>query len=152
MTRDHDSSRIRELMMAELDDEITDDERRRLQEHLHEDPEAAREWERLHQVKEVTTTMTPRQPSDEVWQTYWHSVYSRLERGVGWILFSVGIIVLAGYGIITALEAMFRDTTVPTVVRVAVLLSTLGLAILMISVVREKVFVNRNDSYKDVTR
>ena len=96
--------------------------------------------------------MALRSPPEEVWETYWTSVYHRFERGVGWVLLSLGVIVSLSYGLWQLAKELMADATIPTFIKGAVLAMIVGGAILFVSVVREKWFVNRSDPYKDVQR
>ena len=143
-----DRERARALMMAALDDEISDSERDELKGLIRGAPDLDVEWRRLSRVKEVTSGMTLQSLPEEVWDRYWASVYARAERGLAWILVSVGTIVLAAYAIWQAVAAFFADTSEPLFVRVAVAAVALGGAILVLSVVREKFWVGRQDPYQ----
>ena len=96
--------------------------------------------------------MKLQQPPDEVWKDYWGSVYVRLERGVGWILLSVGAIVLISYGAWMGAQEIIADTEMPLYLKLAILATTVGIVVLLVSVIREKLFVGRRERYKDVER
>jgi hypothetical protein len=147
-----DGERARRLMMAALDGELSGAEHDELRELLAADAGLRREFERLQRVKEVTSTMEMRQPPEEVWDPYWTSVYNKAERGVGWILVSIGAIILAGYGLWHAAEAIVADTNLPGFVKIALFGLFLGVAVLLVSVVREKLFTSRHDRYREVKR
>jgi ferric-dicitrate binding protein FerR (iron transport regulator) len=147
-----DAERVHQLMMGALDGELDRSEQAELDGLLAATPALQAEWQRLKQVKEVTSTMALRTPPKEVWETYWTSVYSRLERGVGWILASVGAIVLLAYGLWTAAQDLMADASIPGFIKAAVFATLLGTAIVLVSVAREKWFVYRSDPYKDVQR
>jgi hypothetical protein len=138
--------------MSALDGELTARERRELEGLLNADSSLRDEWNRLTRVKEVTQSMSLRKPPDEVWEDYWASVYSRLERGIGWILVSIGLIVLVSYGAWRGVEELIADAGLPWFLKGAILATTVGLAVLFVSVVREKLFVRSRDPYKDVQR
>lgn len=144
--------RARRLIMASVDGELASGERAELERLLDERPNLRAEWARLQRVKEVTDAMALRPAPEEVWSDYWASVYSRLERGIGWILFSLGAIVLLSYGAWTGVRQLIADTTVPWFVKASLLALTVGVVVLLVSVVREKVFVGRRQRYKDVER
>lgn len=144
--------RVRQLMMGALDGELDPAEQAELDRRLAAEPALAAEWRRLKQVKEVTSTMALRTPPAEVWETYWASVYHRFERGVGWILASLGAIVLLTYGLWTAAQDLMADPSIPGFVKAAVFATLLGTMIVLVSVAREKWFVYRSDPYKDVQR
>ncbi|MCZ6918769.1 MAG: hypothetical protein O7I93_18485 [Gemmatimonadetes bacterium] len=150
--RNRDAERGHQLMMGALDGELDAAEQAELDGLLAADPALQTEWERLKRVKEVTGTMALRSPPDEVWESYWTSVYHRVERGMGWILASVGAIVLLAYGLWTAAQKLMADASIPTFIKAAVFMALLGTAIILVSVAREKWFVYRSDPYKDVQR
>ena len=142
----------RKLLMGALDDELRDDERAELERRLADDPALRKEWERLQQVKAVTGSLTLRSPPDETWERYWQSVYYRMERGVGWIFFSLGLIVVVAWSGSRVLADVLRDPEIPLLVRGSVVTAVVGGAVLIVSVAREKWFAFRADPYKDVQR
>ncbi len=144
--------RARRLIMASIDGELAGDERGELERLLDAHPAMRAEWARLQRVKEVTESMALRPAPEEVWRDYWTSVYSRLERGIGWILFSLGAIVLLSYGAWSGVKEVIADATMPWFVKVSLLALTVGTVVLLVSVVREKLFVGRRERYKDVER
>lgn len=143
--------RIRQLMMAALDGEIDADDRRALDEGLTRDPDARAEWDRLRRVKEMTRHMTLRNPPDEIWGQYWTSVYRRIERGVSWVLISIGAIVLLSYGGWRAIGGLVA-ADLPWFLKGAVVALLVGLVVLLVSVAREKLFAHRRNPYKDVSK
>lgn len=153
MTHDPlDRERAQALMMAALDGEITPDGQRELDGLLTTFPELGAEWRRLLRVKEVTDAMTLHDVPQEVWDRYWTSVYRRTERGLAWMLISAGAIVLAAYWLWHVAGALLADTSLPTGIRFAVVAVGLGAVILLVSVVRERLFMHRRDPYKEIVR
>lgn len=144
--------RVRHLMMAEVDEEISGEGRRELELALEANPDLREELERFHRLKEVTDTMTPLKPPEETWDTYWEDVYRRLERGIGWVLVSLGTIAAGTWALWNAVSELIRDTTMPGYVRWGLLALIAGFVILLVSVVRERLFTRKDDPYKDVVR
>ena len=144
--------RARRLMMGALDHELSRQEQGELSELLTSDAVLDAEWKQLQRVKEVTQGMALQRPPHEVWDGYWVGVYRRLERGIGWILLSIGAIVLVSWGAWEGVQELLRDVETPTMVKVGILAVIVGIVVLFISVVREKLIVRRNDPYKDVIR
>jgi len=147
-----DREKLRALMMAALDGEISAAETEVLERGLAADEELFREWKGLRRVKEVTADMGFRKPPEEVWGRYWTSVYNRTERGLGWILASLGAIVLVGYAAWEIVGRLLADTDLPWIIKLAVFAVALGSIILLISVAREKFFTWRRDPYKEIER
>lgn len=148
----NDRDRALELMMAALDDEIDAAGREELEARLRSDADLRSEWERLRRVKEVTTNMALRKPPEEVWDRYWVSVYNRIERGIGWVLASLGATILVSFGLWKFVEALFKDNEMPGFIRVSILVLIVGLVVLAVSVIREKFFTGRRDAYKEIER
>jgi len=139
-------------MMAALDGEIGPSERDELDRALAADEDLRREWERLGRVKEVTSEMRYRKPPDEVWDRYFERVYNRTERAIGWILLSGGVLVLAAWGVWHAVRALLADTDMPPLLKGAVFAAVCGALVLIVSVVRERLFVRKSDPYGKVQR
>jgi ferric-dicitrate binding protein FerR (iron transport regulator) len=152
MQNDHTSERVRSLMMAVLDNECSPAERRELEEALQQNSGLQREWRELQRVKEVASMINVRKPPDEVWDNYWAQVYARNERKVAWLLVSVGAIVLLSWGLWQSLRYLLANANLPDVIKIAIGVLAVGIVILVVSVVREKLFVNKHDPYKDIQR
>ncbi len=148
-----DRERIQALMMAVLDDECTEAERRQLHDLIAGHPELAVEWHRLRRLKEVTMTMGLRPPPEEIWDRYRESTLQRVERGIAWALVAAGGAVLAGWASWQWLTHWLADANVPLLVRVAGVALAAGLALLLISAARERWFLHRRDPYsREVVR
>jgi hypothetical protein len=148
-----DRERARTLMMAALDDEISDADRAELKTLIAAAPDLDAEWRRLARVKEATSGLTLQPLPEELWDRYWASVYARVERGLAWILVSAGAIILTGYAVWQAVSAVFADTSEPLFVRVAIAAVAVGGTMLLLSVVREKFWLTKRDPYqKEITR
>lgn len=144
--------RARHLMMAALDSELSTEERRELDGYLATDERLNSEWKQMARVKEVTETMGYRELPEEIWDGYWEGVYSRLERGLGWILVSLGGIVLIGYAAWQWIETVLAESGLPNYVKLALFVAVLGGIILLFSVAREKWFTRKSDPYKEIQR
>jgi len=96
--------------------------------------------------------MNKKIPQPEAGDQYWQKVYNRIERGLGWIIFSVGVIILVTYGLFKAIEAIFADTQIVGIVKWGILVLIAGIVILLVSVLREKLFVRKSDPFKEVQR
>ena len=144
--------RLRLMMTAALDGELGTRESEELEARRAADPELEAEWRRLNNLKELTEMSMISNPPEEQWGSYWQSVYNRIERGLGWMLVSLGATVLVTFGLWQALSEVLADTGVPGFVKLAILALGAGSVMLLISVLREKFFVRRHDPYKEVER
>ena len=142
----------KDLMMGYLDNELSDEARRRFEEHVAGCPECARELKEFKRLKAITDEVTLVEPEDRIWQDYWSGIYNRIERSVGWIIFSVAAILLTIYGGFRAIDAILKDPKVELLFKAGLLVLLVGLAILFVSVLRERIYFWKRDRYKDVRR
>ena len=142
----------KDLMMGYVDNELEEEQKQAFEAHLATCPECASELEEFRKLKQITDGVSLAEPEERIWQQYWGSIYNRIERGVGLILFSVAAILLVIYGGFKAIEEIIRDPTVGIILKVALLTVIAGLAILFVSVLRERLYFWKKDRYKDVRR
>jgi len=144
--------RTGELLMRALDQELEPAERAEFERLISEDPVLREEWSRLSRLKEVTANMKIRNPPEDLWDSYWTSVYSRFERGIAWILVSVGAIVLGSWGAWQGVQDLMGDADLPGIVKWSILGLVVGLVMLLVSVLRYRILVYRTDPYKEIER
>jgi predicted anti-sigma-YlaC factor YlaD len=142
----------KDLMMGYLDEELSSEQTHRFEEHLATCKQCSSQLQEFRQLKAITDQMTLIEPEDRLWQQYWDGIYNRIERGIGWIIFSVAAILLTIYGGFKAIEALITDPTVGLLLKIAMLALLVGLAILFVSVLRERIFFWSKDRYRNVRR
>jgi predicted anti-sigma-YlaC factor YlaD len=142
----------KDMMMGYLDNELNDEQKHRFEEHLTGCPECTKELKEFRKLKAITDEVTLVEPEDKLWQDYWGGIYNRTERSLGWIIFSIAAILLIIYGGFRAIEEILEDPTVELIFKVGLLTLLIGLAILFVSVLRERIFFWKRDRYKDVRR
>lgn len=138
--------------MKSVDEELSPKEQAEFDSFVNKYPECQKEWQKHKKLKEVTKTMKFKSPPAEVWDNYWVNVYNRIERGFAWIIFSIGSIILLTYGGFKAVETIIADPQLEGIVKVGILFAIGGLAMLLVSIVREKLFTRKSDPYKEVQR
>jgi len=142
----------KDLMMAYLDDELNEEQRRAFEEHLASCPDCAKDMEEFKRLKQMTDCVAFVEPEDRVWNEYWNHVYNRIERGTGWILFSLAAMALLIYGGFLLIETIVEDPAVGVLLKIGLLALLAGLAILFVSVLRERIYFWSRDRYRDVRR
>jgi anti-sigma factor RsiW len=148
---EHD--RFKALLMGRLDGELGPEQERELDEHLRTCAECRAELEGFRRMNEMAGRMRFSEPQDEVWDAYWRGIYNRLERGAAWILVSLGAILLLGFGAFKLVETLLTDPAVELVVKIGLGALLLGVVVLVVSLVRERVFGLKHDRYsKEVKR
>ena len=142
----------KDLMMGYLDNELSDEQKRQFEEHLAGCSECKDELEEFRKLKAITDEVTLVEPEDRIWQDYWDGIYNRIERSIGWIVFSVAAILLIIYAGFKAIEEMIKDPDIEAILKVGLLALIVGLAILFVSVLRERLYFWQRDRYKNVRR
>jgi predicted anti-sigma-YlaC factor YlaD len=140
------------LLMGYLDAELTEIEVLRMEQHLEQCPECRRELGEFRKLKEVTQNMRVVTPDARSWEEYWSHVYNRLERRIGWILMSLGAILVASYGVYSLVARFLLRSDIPLVVRLGIVALVAGFCTLLISVLRERIFMARMDKYERIKR
>jgi len=136
-----------ERISGHLDGELSEHEARRFEEHLAVCRDCRDEWERLRNLKEDMAMLKFREPSDAELERYWRNVYNRLERGTGWILFSLGAIITLSYGSIKMFEVILDNADLPWVMKLGIVSLAVGAVVLFVSVVRERLMLRKGDKY-----
>ena len=139
-------------MMGRLDGELSADEESELDGLIAANDELRSEMSSMERIKTVTGAVTLRTPSDQIWEDYMNSVYQKIERGVGWILLSLGAIVILSYGLWNGVSKLIADTIMPWYLKAALLAVLVGGAVITVSVAREKLFMRTKDPYREVER
>lgn len=133
----------RALISGYLDGELTPEERTRVEQLRDQDPAFREEFERMKQLVTATSELRFEEPPEEVWDTFLEGVYNRIERRTGWIVFLVGVIALTAWGIYWFCVAEWGSPLVKGLIAVPLI----GLVVLFISVLRQRLFVARTDRY-----
>ena len=140
------------LLMGYLDGELSAEEKDRLEGHLKGCESCQEELSDFRKLIAITNEVGLLEPEDKLWEKYWGGIYNRIERGIGWILFGVAAIALLIYGGFRMVEAIVTDPAISVLLKVGICVMIIGLAVLFVSVVRERLFFWSNDRYKDVRR
>jgi len=142
----------KDLLMGYIDNELSDEQRNRFEEHLAGCPECAGELKEFQKLKAITDEVTLVEPEDRIWQDYWNGIYNRIERSVGWLIFSIAAILLTIYGGFKLIEKIVTDATVGMLLKLGLLALIVGLAILFVSALRERMYFWSKDRYRNVRR
>lgn len=129
--------------MRYLDGEMSDAERRRFDAHLRSCESCRNLCRDFSRLKEVTDTMKIADLPRTVWDGYWDRIHNRIERRIAWFVFIVGLIMLNGYWIYQAVT----DPGLRSFLGLALVFTIGGFAVLFLSVLREKLTVNKSDPY-----
>lgn len=140
------------LLMEYLDGELDREDATTVERHLATCSDCRREWDSMQKMKAITSKMQFTQPEEEVWKMYWDQVYNRLERGLGWIFVSIGAIILLGFGAFHFFQDFLINPEEPLVIKIGVSTAVLGVIILFVSVLRERLFIRKTDKYREIEK
>ncbi len=141
-----------DLMMAYLDNELDDPQKQVFENHIAQCQACTNELKEFQRLKQMTDDLSLVEPEERIWQQYWDRVYNRVERGIGWILFSVAGVLLIIYGGVWSIRHLITDPTVHLFVKIALLTLIAGLAVLFVSIFRERLYFWNKDRYRNVRR
>ena len=147
-----DHQKIKQLISSYHDKELDEEKRKQVEEHLKECPECRKEFEEMGKFEEVMNKMELKKPPREVWQIYWASIYNRLERRIGWILLSIGGMILIFFGGYKMVEGIIQDPSTSLLLKIGILTLMAGVVVLLFSLIREQFFVRKRERYKEVEK
>ena len=137
------------LLAGYLDGEIPSSDREEVEAHLEGCAECRGELDEMRVLVDVTTQLQVAQPEEEVWDSFLDGVYNRVERKSGWLLLILGVLILSAMGLFYYVVQPWTSVTA----KMAFGLPFVGLAILFISVLRERLSIRGTDRYsRDVHR
>lgn len=132
------------LISGYLDGELEAEEREKVEGLMESSPAFRREYESMKRLFVGTASaFRIEEPSEETWDTFLDSVYNRLERQSGWIVLILGAVTLAAYGVV--LYWVMPWASLP--LKVLLALPAVGLVLLFISVLRQRLRVAKTDRY-----
>lgn len=147
-----DKERFQYLLMKAVDKMLNHEEQTEFWHFVDTNAECKSEWEEFTKLNKLTGGIQMKLPEQEKWDQYWSNIFNRLERRIGWILFSIGLIILIATGGYYAIEGFLTNPDIPITEKIGLSAFFLGSAVLIISVLREKLTLRKTDKYKDIIR
>ena len=139
-------------VMALIDNELTGKEKKAVEKHLQECTKCQHDYKLLLKTKEITREMKLKKLPEMYWEEYWQHIYNRIERGISWILISIGAIIVISFAAWQMVSELIADQKLNPFFKVGIIILVAGLVILFISIVREKLMIRRVDKYKEIER
>lgn len=130
------------LISGYLDGELDPAARARVEARLTEDRHFREEFERMKRLVAAADDAAVPLPEDAAWDGFLDGVYNRVERRTGWVLVVTGLAALAIYGLFLVLAVPGNP-----LVKLAVSVPVLGLVVLFISVLRQRLQAAKTDRY-----
>ncbi len=139
---------IEVLLSGYIDSELTQQQQQRVCIHVEQCAQCSTLLQELKGNQERTRQLTYQQPSDGEWQRMERHLFQKISRGLGWLILLV-------WSAVTAVYAAFQLATSPTeplFEKILVFSLFLGVALLFLSVLSERVRDSRTDPYKGVRK
>ena len=138
------------LISGMLDGELNAEQQDDLDKHLETCTDCQREVGGMRLLFSGTTeAFGGEEPPQELWDTFLDNVYNRMERKTGWTLLIVGVLCLTIFGTYTFIAEPWGSALVKTLVATPVV----GLGVLFVSVLRQRVENIKTDRYtKEIHR
>jgi len=140
------------LLSGYIDGELSPEEKLEFEEYMATNPDLQKELKAFNKLREVTGAMKYADIPEAVWEGYWAGLYRRMERGIGWILVSISAILFLIFGCYYLTCDFFLDPEPSIFMKIAVGAGFVGFIILLVSVIRERIFACRRDRYDEVKR
>jgi len=139
---------IRALLMGLMDGELTTEETHQVQQRLIRDKALRDEYEALCSVCGKLQDLSFQEPEDKVLLQLWKSPYSHFASRAGWLL------VIGGYAALMIAWAylFFFTSTEGWQVKIPIAAVTIGLLILLVQKIRERIHTLKVDPYREVER
>jgi len=143
-----DTERIRQLMMAAIDDEISESENRELDAALASEPALRMEMRRMADLQKQISGIVLKDPADDVLSELDATLTKRAGLPLGWVMLLVGVLIV----FVWSAMSWLRDPSLPAVLRWGGVLAFAGLLLLLCVKLRERCIERRVDPYRDVIR
>ena len=139
---------IRETLSAYLDGELTQQERQKVTVHLRDCDACRRVHEDFARMRDDIKHLVFPEPTDDEWRNVMGGFAFKTTRGLAWLLWVGGAVVLVAYG----LYELIRDPSINVIEHVGILALILGSVLLFVTVLIERIGSYKADRYKDVEK
>jgi len=143
---------IREKLPLFAGHELPAPEHTEIAAHLQSCESCRRELDEIRKLDGLLSGLRLPEPPDELFESYWDGIYNNLERRFGWILLSLGAIVLVYMGLLALIRDVLANPGVAFVIKAAMVCLVGGIAVLAVSVVREQLFYRKRERYREVRK
>ena len=129
-----------------LDGELSEERRHQIDSHLLSCRSCQQVLEQLSTLRKETEAMNYLEPSGQEWRRMEKSIFASISRGLGWIVLAVWSVVTCFYGC----YEYFSSPTEPLFQKILMFAFFLGLGLLFLSVLSERIRDSRTDRYKGI--
>ena len=141
-----DCQQINEMISGYLDGELSQGDRQRVELHVESCPRCRTTYEELAELRQAVGQLSFGEMSSAEWSKMMNDLTVRTSRRLGWLLHILGAVIVLVY----AAYEFAVDDTVPALIKAGVAGLVVGLVLLFISVLRQRMLARQTDRYKDV--
>ncbi|HPQ67577.1 MAG TPA: zf-HC2 domain-containing protein [bacterium] len=145
-------SEAKENLSRYLDGELPAAQVAELERHLADCAACRADLERWRAWGKELANMNFSGDHDRKLDVFETSVYARLERGIAWILLSLGGVLVLASALFYAIRDVLLNPEIVWPLRAGLTLLSLALVILAVGVVRHRLSTYKSDKYKGVLR
>ena len=131
-----------------LDRELTQQIRQRVEIHLRNCQRCQQVLEEIQRVQSSTSRLALERPTKEEWQKMQVSILERISRKLGWLIFTVWSALTAFYGI----YKYATEPDEPLIQKILFFGIIVGIAVIFLSVLSQRIRESRTDHYKGVEK
>lgn len=143
---------LREMLAGYVDGELSAADKATFEAELLVNAELRVELAEFKKLEQVTGLAQYADLPPEVWESYWQNLYRKTERGIGWMLYSIGFIILAGFGGYHLFAELYADPEAPLWLKIGLSALGGGSIFLLVSFGRERIFAYNRERYREVDR
>ena len=137
---------VGELVSGYIDGELTQQQRQRVELHCDSCEACRRELEQLKRLRDDVGKSRLSEYGEDKWRESMDDPGSKVFRGIGWLLLIGGLMAIGGI----VLLGFITDPTLELHMKLIIGAIYGGLAVLFISVLRQRLIERKTDKYKDV--
>ena len=137
---------VGEMLSGYIDGELTQQQRQQVEVHCDSCEECNRNLRELRALREQVGRSGLSELGEDIWREQMNDTTVRATRGIGWLLFIGGLLILAGY--IT--YEFVIDTSMSLGIKLLFAAIYGGMGVLFFSVLWQRLIERKTDKYKDV--
>lgn len=137
---------VGELLSGYIDAELTQQERQRVEAHCDGCDKCNGDLIELRALRAKVGQSRLSELGEDTWREQMDDTTVRATRGIGWLMFIGGLLVLAGY----VIYQFVIEASMPLGIKLLFAAIYGGMGVLFVSVLRQRLIERKSDKYKDV--
>ncbi len=133
-----------------IDGELDEAAKKELFLHLAECDVCREKFSEQQKIKGATMKLKENLSLNMDSERYWSGLFNRMERSLGWFFTLLGATILFLFGIYEMFSEFWNNPEIPFMIKTGTILLSSGLFWLLLSVLREKLYIAKNDKYKEI--